>query len=207
MVEAYDAELRQWAFHYRLGLTVCVGRVFNDRKGRWPDGYAIATSEVTSGALEEGSVITTLHSRYLLSGPAEDSSAWRLLFERQEANALRRRAVEQDERLFDLLQAAWGMKDATFEAIAGLPARWMWQWRNHYRAPTDTELARVRRLMSFHEAIRLVIYGEPDYAKWWRHKRHEGGPYGSKSSLEAILESGDTAMDDLERRFRSQAGW
>lgn len=205
--ETYDAELRQWAFDVQAGLIIGVGRVFSDRKGRWPDGYAIATSEVSGGTHQEGSIITTSNSRYLLSGPAGNLAEWQRLAEHQAANALRRRIVAQEEKLFDLLQAAWGVDDPTFEAVAALPNRWLWQWRNHYRAPTDAELARIRRLMSFHEAIRLVTYGEPNYANWWRHQRHGYGFSDPLSPLEIIKAGGDAAMDDLETLFRSQAGW
>lgn len=123
------------------------------------------------------------------------------------ANGARRAHVAQDERLFDLLPAAWGMDDATFEKVAGLPAKWLWQWRNHYRASTDQELARVRRLIGFHEAIRLVTYGEPNYPAWWRRKWREDSLIGGRSPLEAVLAEGDPVLDDLERCFRSQAGW
>jgi hypothetical protein len=71
----YDAELREWCFHGEGQFTVAFGRVFGDRKQRWPDGYAISTSTVMSGLREEGAVITTRNTRYLLSGPAGDHDA------------------------------------------------------------------------------------------------------------------------------------
>lgn len=203
----YDAELRDWAFHRRSDFLICFGRVYSDQKGRWPDGYAIATSAVTGGRRRAGEVITTRNTRYRLSGPPGDLKALMKLAQDMAANEARRTQVSQDERLFDLLQAAWGMDDATFEKVAGLPAKWMWQWRNHYRAPTDQELARMRRLMSFHDAIRLVTYGEPNYPGWWRRQWRDDSFMGAQSPLEAILTGGDRVMDDLERCFRSQAGW
>lgn len=204
--DSYDAELRHWVMRDYKQSTVVIGRVFGDRKGRWPDGYAIATSNVVSGAHEEGCVITTLNSRYLLSGPPGDLSAVQKLAERHEANARRRESVAHDERLFDLLQAAWGMDDQTFQKLAGLPPRWLWQWRNHYRAPSDGELARIRRLMGFHDAIRLVTYGEPNYPSWWRRRWREDSLIGARTPLEAAL-SDPAIMDLLEKYFRSQAGW
>lgn len=199
----YDAELRNWSIHDNDRSFVAFGRVFNDRTGRWPDGYAISTSTVMSGPCEEGAVITTRNTRYLLSGPAGDHEAMLQLARQQAANAARRTSVAQDEDYFDLLPAAWGMDDTTFETIARLPAGWLWQWRNHYRAPTDAELAFVRRLGRFHDAIRLVTFGEPDYRGWWRHKWSEQSPIGRRSPLEAVLQD-PACLDRLERYFRSQ---
>lgn len=170
----YDAELRDWAFSRVGNTTHAFGRVFGDRKGRWPDGYAIATSPVLAGAQEAGSVIRTSNTRYLLSGPPGSLGDLLRQAEQQKANASRRARVADDARLFDLLPAAWGMDSATFEKLAGLSPGWLWQWRNHYRAPSDAELARVRRLAGFHEAIRIVTYGEPDYPSWWRRRWTEG---------------------------------
>jgi len=104
--------------------------------------------------------------------------------------------------LFDLSQAAWGMDDATFEKVAGLPQRWLWQWRNQYRSPSDAELSGIRRLMRFHDAIRLVTYGEPDYAAWWR-RWSEGSFSGSQSPLEAVL-SDLEAVGRLEQYLEAQ---
>lgn len=203
----HDAELRDWAFMRDGGYRVASGRVFGDRKLRWPDGYAIVTSAIMYGRCEENYVITTRNSRYLLSGPPGDLQEMLTLAKSMAANDSRRAEVARDERLFDLLPAAWGMEDATFEKVAGLPPRWLWQWRNHYRAPTDDELSRVRRLMSFHDAIRLVTYGEPDYPAWWRRAWRADSHIGSRSPLDAVLAGGDAVMNDLEQFFRSQAGW
>lgn len=203
----YDAELREWAFERFAGSEVAFGRVYGDHKCRWPEGYAIATSALMGGGRKEGDVIRTRNSRYLLSGPPGDLAAMLALVQTQSANAERRKEAAADERLFDLLQAAWGMDDETFEKVARLPSKWMWQWRNHYRAPSNEELARVRRLMSFHDAIRLVTYGEPDYPAWWRRAWREDSGIGKRSPLEAVLADGDAAVDYLERCFRSQAGW
>jgi hypothetical protein len=202
--EEYDAELRDWCFHAEGQSTVAFGRVFGDRKQRWPDGYAIKTSEVMSGDRQEGAVITTRNTRYLLSGPPGDHDAMLPLAQQHAANAERRMSVAEDERLFDLLPAAWGMDDPTFEQIAGLPARWLWQWRNHYRAPSDEELARVRRLMRFHDAIRLVTYGDnPDYPGWWRRCWTETSFIGKRSPLEAILRD-PAILDKLEQYLWAQ---
>lgn len=46
--------------------------------------------------------------------------------------------ITDEERLFDLIPAAWRMDDCTFEKVAGLPEGWMWKWRNHYLAPPSS---------------------------------------------------------------------
>lgn len=204
---SFDAELREWAFTRREGHTVAVGRVYADRKLRWPDGYAIVTSPVVKGPRREGAIITTANTRYLLTGPRGELQAMLALAANMSANHQRRSQIRHDERLFDLLPAAWGMDDRTFERVAKLPEKWMWQWRNHYRAPTDEELARIRRLMSFHEAIRIAKLGGSDYATWWRLQWRADSPIGDRSPLDAVLEEGDEVIDMLERMFRSQAGW
>lgn len=199
----HDAELRDWAFKRVGNATHAFGRVFGDRKGRWPEGFAIATSPVQAGAQEEGSVIRTRNSRYLLAGPPGNFGDLFRHAEQQKANAYRRASVADDARLFDLLPAAWGMDSATFEKVAGLPQGWLWQWRNHYRAPSDAELARVRRLAGFHDAIRIVTYGEPDYPSWWRRRWTKESFIGERSPLEAVLQDQDM-MDRLEQYLRSQ---
>jgi hypothetical protein len=203
-VTDYDAELRDWCFHEDGAATVAFGRVFEDRTRRWPDGYAISTSTVVSGAREEGAVIATQNTHYLLSGPPGDYDTMLRLALQQAANAERRIRVAEDERLFDLLPAAWGMDDPTFEQLARLPAGWMWQWRNHYRAPSDDELARVRRLFRFHDAIRLVTYGDyPDYPGWWRRCWTETSFIGKRSPLEAVLQD-PAFLDQLEQYLWAQ---
>lgn len=66
----YDAILREWAivsFTFERSL---VGRIYDDRKGRFPDGRWIITSAVTTplGRVASGNVVRTRNSRYLLIG-------------------------------------------------------------------------------------------------------------------------------------------
>lgn len=199
----YDAELREWSFTRIGGVTLAFGRVFSDQKGRWPDGYAIATSAVLDGQDQENTIIQTQNSRYLLYGPKGDLGQLQALALQQAANAPRRVSVADDARLIDLLQAAWGMDDVTFEKVAGLPPRWMWQWRNHYRAPSDEELARIRHLAGFHDALRVVSYGEPNYGSWWRRTWRKDSFIGEQTPLEAVLNDPDM-LDKLARYLRAQ---
>lgn len=203
----HDAELREWGFSRQGGVLVAFGRVYDDRRQRWPDGYAISTSAVTGGGRKQDAVVSTRNTRYLLSGPPGELGAMLVLARDMLANGERREEVAKDERLFDLLPATWGMDDHTFEKVAGLSHGWLREWRKHYRAPTDRELARIRRLMGFHEAIRLVTPGEPNYSRWWRQRWRDESRLGRRSPLQAVLAEGDHVMDDLELIFRSQAGW
>ena len=198
----YDAELRGWAFHQVRECTVVVGRVFSDSKGRWPDGHVIRTSALKTKCGEEGDVVVTRNTRYLLSGPPMTLDGLQQ-YTGGKANQERRAQVADDERLFDLLQAAWGMDDPTFETVAGLPQRWLWQWRNHYRAPTDNELAGVRRLARFHDALRIASYDAPTYTEFWRTQWDEGSLIGARSPLEAVLED-PSMLDRLETYFWAQ---
>jgi hypothetical protein len=68
-----DAELRGWATYKTSGFMVATGRVYNDRKGRWPDGRVIQTSVLlTPGAAKVGNVVATMKSYYLVVGPKRD---------------------------------------------------------------------------------------------------------------------------------------
>lgn len=69
----FDAELRGWNLCKRHGFVVAAGRIFSDKKGRWPDGRLIQTSALlTPRAARDGNVIATLNSFYLLIGPKCD---------------------------------------------------------------------------------------------------------------------------------------
>lgn len=66
----HDAELRDWAVQRFEGFATLVGRVYGDRKKRWPDGRLIQSSLLlTPLSAKEGNVVATLNSHYLLVGP------------------------------------------------------------------------------------------------------------------------------------------
>jgi hypothetical protein len=66
----HDAELRDWAVCRIDRFVVLVGRIFADKKQRWPDGRLIQSSPLlTPFAANEGNVVATLNSHYLLVGP------------------------------------------------------------------------------------------------------------------------------------------
>jgi len=199
----YDAELRDWSLQWIGPDIVAVGRIYHDSKRRWPDAHAIVTSQIIDGEMQPDGVIRTLNTRYRLIGPAGDFGA--LLKQGRDlmANGERRQRVASEERLFDLLSAAWGLEDSEFETVAGLPERWMWEWRHHYRAARDEDLAIARRLMSFHEALGLIVPPGRGYAKWWRRRWPTGSLLGERTPLEAVQDDGTTKLDQLEGYLRS----
>ncbi|URD61092.1 hypothetical protein M8312_00800 [Sphingomonas sp. KRR8] len=200
---SHDAELHEWSFMKVDDATVAIGRVFRDSKKRWPDGYAIVTSAVLKGSRRTNGVITTMNTRYRLIGPSGQLKG----LKEASANLARRVAIENDAQLFDLLAAAWAMDDETFEKVAGLPSKWMWQWRHHYRSPTDDDLVLVRRLARFHASLRLAYYRQPHYGEWWRRPWRGDSLLGGRSPLEAVLSDGSIILDQMERYFRSSVGW
>lgn len=115
--------------------------------------------------------------------------------------APRDKPITNEERLFDLIPAAWGMDDRTFEALARLPKGWMWKWRNHYLAPTSDQLRIIRRLARFHDRIRLIHQPPSTYSEWWRRTWQSDSFIGAQSPLEAVLADGDKFLDLAERHF------
>lgn len=66
----YHAELRFWTTFDYFGFVLAAGKIYGDKKRRWPDGHMIQTSPLqTPSAAEEGRVIATFNSHYLLVGP------------------------------------------------------------------------------------------------------------------------------------------
>ena len=83
----YDAELRFWTTFERHGFVLAGGKIFGDKKGRWPDGHMIQTSPLqTPSAAKEGRVIATLNSHYLLVGPRRLLMELRAEKEREDAS-------------------------------------------------------------------------------------------------------------------------
>lgn len=58
----WDAELREWR---QVGRGV-TGYIYNDSKGRFPDGASVMTSKVKS---IDGDILQTTNTTYLLVGP------------------------------------------------------------------------------------------------------------------------------------------
>ena len=64
----HTGRIENWRLHTIGKHTVVLGTVFEDTKGRWPDGFYIRTSSITKvqGGYKEGSTVTTMNSTYLL---------------------------------------------------------------------------------------------------------------------------------------------
>jgi len=65
-MDEVTGRLENWAFN---GRALC-GQIFDDKKGRWPDGHAIKLSRVQACRLREGGVVRTRNSIYLLGKEA-----------------------------------------------------------------------------------------------------------------------------------------
>lgn len=200
---AFHAELYEWSY-VRIGEdAVAVGRVRRDKKKRWPDGHAIITSAVVSGEMAVGKIIQTRNTRYLLSGPRGEPDDLLHKGRRMEANVERRQRFASENRLFDLLPAAWGLEDEVFERLADLPPHWMSEWRDHHRSPLDEELAIARRLAAFHDVLRAVSAGVGSYARWWRQPWPAKSLIGGRAPLQAVIEDGESALLLLEAHLRT----
>jgi hypothetical protein len=68
----FDAMLRNWVVLYRsddpTGAPVLLGQIMGDRKGRYPDGRWIMTSDIRTPVddMAAGTIVVTRNSRYLL---------------------------------------------------------------------------------------------------------------------------------------------
>ena len=109
--------------------------------------------------------------------------------------------VAKEERLFDLLQTAWGMSDPEFESLLQVRPGWMWLWANHYLTPSKSDLARIERLARFHDAMRLTGMGPSHYAKWWRRKWTVDSRLQGRAPLAVYVAEGDKLLDRLQQDF------
>ena len=66
MSDEVTGRLENWAF---FGKALC-GQIYDDKKGRWPDGHAVKFVKVAACRLREGGVIKTRNSSYLLGKEA-----------------------------------------------------------------------------------------------------------------------------------------
>lgn len=69
MGQNYTARLENWAYNRKQN--IIIGDVYDDKNGRFVDGSKIATSRLKPMSMqvslpEEGAIMTTLNSTYLL---------------------------------------------------------------------------------------------------------------------------------------------
>lgn len=67
------------------------------------------------------------------------------------------RWVQEFTLLLDLLPLAWGLSDAEFEQLLEVTPMWLSQWRAQSGPLGPQVRERLRRLRSFHDALRLVV--------------------------------------------------
>lgn len=80
-----------------------------------------------------------------------------------------------------------------------MPSGWLEAWRIH-EAPEVPE-ERVRRLMRFHDALRLVVR-PGGYGEYLRRPWKDESPIGARSILQAVAEDGPAALDKVESYLR-----
>lgn len=69
MKHDFDAIVSDWEVHDYAKTRVVVGRIYEDKKGRFSNGHLIQTSKLKSCDPHDGDIIVTMNSRYLLCGP------------------------------------------------------------------------------------------------------------------------------------------
>lgn len=112
--------------------------------------------------------------------------------------------VGEANLLIDLLPAAWGMTDREFEQILQSPEGWMRARRNHEVGLGPSIRARLRRLLRFQNALRLIAHPQ-GYAEAWRRPWARGSPIEARSPWEAYVEEGDAALDAIEAYLSASA--
>lgn len=72
--DVHDAILDDWFVCSNDRISVVVGKVSQDAKKRFPDGNVIHTSPIRNGeTLEEGRIVRTINTAYLLRAPKDPS--------------------------------------------------------------------------------------------------------------------------------------
>lgn len=105
------------------------------------------------------------------------------------------------DTLIDLIQSAWQLEDDQMEQLLELAPGWLAKWRVH-EAP-EFNYARVHRLVSFHDALRL--HARPGrYDEYIRRVWKPESPIGARSILDALLSDGDHCMDLIAQYLRYQ---
>lgn len=71
MATEITGRLENWVKHSLPQVVILTGQVYDDYNDRFADSTQIQTSGVTSGTYEEGEVVTTHNSTYLLEAPCQ----------------------------------------------------------------------------------------------------------------------------------------
>lgn len=114
------------------------------------------------------------------------------------------RGYEKDlEICLDLIPTAWDMDDATFERIVGVRTGFLDAWRHHEVSVSEGDRNLIRRVLLFHETIRLHVRPR-GYAAWWRRKWAEESCIGARTPLQVWEESGWEGLDLIKQIFWGQ---
>jgi hypothetical protein len=107
------------------------------------------------------------------------------------------------EAHLDLIPTAWDFDDATFESILGVSAGYLDLWRRHEIKVSAKDRQAIRRVLLFHESLRLHVRPR-GYAAWWRRPWAEESCIGSRSPLQVWIEDGWDGLDFIKRVFWGQ---
>lgn len=119
---------------------------------------------------------------------------------RFEMSGSQRDLAKDLESCLDLIPAAWDMDDDTFEQILGVEAGYLQSWRHHEVSVTANVLQQLRRVLIFHESLRLHVRPR-GYAAWWRRNWAEGSAIGARTPLQVWQQDGWEGLNFIKRVF------
>lgn len=119
---------------------------------------------------------------------------------RFEVNGAERELAKDLESCLDLIPAAWDMDDETFEQILGAEPGYLQSWRHHEVPVTATIRQQLRRVLIFHEVLRLHVRPR-GYATWWHRSWAEGSAIGKRTPLQVWQQEGWDGLNLIKRVF------
>jgi hypothetical protein len=175
---------------------------------------AAGTWLVDSSAFSEHGGVPPIHylqeggfwSLSLLSDAVTIAKAypWDPLGLRTEVDPKAAVAIEKDlESCLDLIPAAWDVDDETFEQMLRVPVGYLESWRGHEICVTERVRHQIRRVLLFHETLRLHVRPR-GYASWWRRRWAESSSIGARTPLEVWKEEGWEGLEFIKQIFWGQ---
>lgn len=122
---------------------------------------------------------------------------------RFEVNGAEREFAKDLESCLDLIPAAWDMDDETFERILGVEPGYLQSWRHHEVGVSASVLKQLRRVLIFHETLRLHVRPR-GYAAWWHRRWAEGSAIGARSPLQVWQDEGWDGLNFIKQVFWGQ---
>lgn len=119
---------------------------------------------------------------------------------RYEASGLQRGLTKDLESCLDLIPASWDMDDDVFEQMLSVEKGFLQAWRHHEIAVDANLLQQLRRILIFHESLRLHVRPR-GYAAWWRRTWAEGSAIGARTPLQVWHQEGWDGLTFIKRVF------